>query len=250
MPPPLPTLTAPRASGRVAAEPLTPGAFGAFGTVIANPSASGAADDGPAPPGAAVPANQGTALKYPDVTAMLDAYGRARSGRPARAVTSLFVCSPRALLPPGASDSGVAGLLPIKILERHPYTTQTFVPLGLSPSDAETCYLVVVAPTLPSTAQAVGVPAEDGLPDLENTKAFVARGHQAVTYAAGTWHAPMIVLGSEREVAFVVVQYANGEPGEDCQEVSIVAKEGLDGMTVLVPFSGLEGEHANHKATI
>jgi len=46
----------------------------------------------------------------------------------------------------------------------------------------------------------------------------VARGDQAVTYAPGTWHAPMVVVGRQR-VDFVVTQFVNGVPQDDCQEV-------------------------------
>jgi ureidoglycolate lyase len=101
-------------------------------------------------------------------------------------------------------------------LERHPYTSQTFSPLGLSPKDPSTYYLVVSAPTLPNaTISGVRNP-----PDLSRLEAFVARGDQAVTYAPGTWHAPMIVVG-ERRVDFVVVQFANGVAGDDCEVVEL-----------------------------
>lgn len=46
----------------------------------------------------------------------------------------------------------------------------------------------------------------------------MANGSQAVTYGAGTWHAPMVVVG-EKPIGFVVVQFANGVGIEDCQEV-------------------------------
>lgn len=68
-------------------------------------------------------------------------------------------------------------------------------------------------------------------PDLENMQAFLARPGQAVTYAAGTWHAPMAVLGRQR-VDFVVVQFMNGIGEEDCQEVQFA-----DGVAV-----GIGGE--------
>lgn len=131
------------------------------------------------------------------------------------------------------SDSG-GGIFPVEILERHPYTTQTFIPLGISPSEAQHVrYLVVVAPSLPPSLLDTGFPVPDregdelpgrGLPDLENVKAFVAHGGQAITYGAGTWHAPMVVLG-DRAVDFVVVQFANGVGGEDCQEVVFAGEE-------------------------
>ena len=55
---------------------------------------------------------------------------------------------------------------------------------------------------------------------MENIKAFVANGRQAVTYGAGTWHAPMVVVGKKR-VDFVVVQHVNGVGEDDCQEVKV-----------------------------
>lgn len=55
---------------------------------------------------------------------------------------------------------------------------------------------------------------------MTRLKAFIATTDQAVTYGAGTWHAPMAVLGEEgTKVDFVVVQFANGVGVEDCQEV-------------------------------
>lgn len=58
----------------------------------------------------------------------------------------------------------------------------------------------------------------------------MATGNQAVTYGAGTWHAPMVVVG-DRPVDFVVVQFANGVGIEDCQEISLIpdrnAEEGI-----------------------
>ena len=108
-------------------------------------------------------------------------------------------------------------------MERHPYTTQTFTPLGLSPDDTETSYLVVVAPTDPAT----------DLPDVAHIKAFMARGSQAVTYGVGTWHAPMIVVGKD-DVSFVVTQFVNGVAEDDCQEIEFEADE-AGGITVVVP---------------
>jgi ureidoglycolate lyase len=138
----------------------------------------------------------------------------------------------------------------VRILERHPFTSQTFIPLSYGYNNTplevptnhaeEACYLVVVAPTLvgqsavaTTTTITTTVQSPDGNnttgkkapvvvvqnpPDLENLQAFVARPGQAVTYAPGTWHAPMVVVGSRR-VDFVVVQFMNGLDEEDCQEV-------------------------------
>lgn len=100
----------------------------------------------------------------------------------------------------------------------------------------EPAFLVIVAPTLKGQAAAATTSSDSTSteggddsnnnritirdpPDLENLRAFIARGGQAVTYGAGTWHAPMVVLGSRR-VDFVVAQYVNGVDDEDCQEAA------------------------------
>jgi len=195
-------------------EPLTSHAFAPFGSVLQNPATSGAA--------AATTnlkseqANQGSATKYPDITTIEDHYHLASTMRPGRLAVSMFVCSPRSL----RRNS----LLDINILERHPYTTQTFVPLGLACDSAEARYLVIVAPTLSLSPEhgnaAPKVPRGRGLPDLSRMRAFLASGNQAVTYGAGTWHAPMIVIGT-KAVEFVVTQYVNGVVLDDCQEKEV-----------------------------
>jgi ureidoglycolate lyase len=129
---------------------------------------------------------------------------------------SMFSCFPRKLNEDGSFN--------VEILERHPFTSQTFAPLGLLANDPETRFLVIVAPSLPDSLPAT---TDSGStvhvqrpPDLCNLKAFVANGGQAVTYGPGTWHAPMVVLG-KRRVDFVVTQFVSGVVEEDCQEVSI-----------------------------
>lgn len=128
-------------------------------------------------------------------------------------------------------------------MERHPFTTQSFIPLGLSASDPQTRYLVIVAPNLPPSAG--GLAAADpaarlpgrNLPDLSKMKAFIARGDQGVTYAPGTWHAPMVVLGEK--VGFVVAQFVNAVGEEDCQEVVWDGGEGGEAVIrVAVPGPG------------
>lgn len=225
-------------------------------------------------------ANQGSATKWIDVTKMRNWYELSSSRKAARVSMNMFACKPRSL---EEKDDG-RKLFSVKILERHPFTPQTFVPVGLGKCEKKTSYLVIVAPTLPlrsrkeredhelepaypvpprrrkrslrdillgarpnpftndftpsttssnpSSAALDGPrPKGPGLPDLENIRAFMARGDQAVTYGAGTWHAPMVVLGDEA-VDFVVVQYANGVPIEDCQEIVIEAHVGGEGLAV------------------
>lgn len=217
----------------IEAEVLSPKAFIEFGTVIENPAPSliPSLSLSSCPPDAVL-ANQGSALKYLNVTNMVDLYGSAPSHEPAKAVMNMFVCSPRTLLP--SQQVRLAGNFPVEILERHPFTTQTFIPLGLSPSEAHKArYLVIVAPSsspsdegLPSPmpADTNGPLPGRGLPDLKNIRAFIANGAQAVTYGAGTWHAPMVVIG-RNAIDFVVVQFANGVAIEDCQERELEERE-------------------------
>ena len=222
-------------------EPLTAKAFASFGHVIENPrQAFMHGEHGYAEP---VQANQGTALKYVDVSSVDSVYESAPSQREARAVMNMFLCSPRPLRPcpgragakggdditsvAGSKSESMLGLFDLTLMERHPYTTQTFVPIGLAAGDADTAYLVVVAPTLHTGSRG------GGMPDLSGTKAFFARGSQAVTYGVATWHAPMIVVGAE-PIAFVVTQFSNGVAEEDCEEIELMATE-LSGITIAVP---------------
>ncbi|KAL9027821.1 MAG: hypothetical protein Q9196_003718, partial [Gyalolechia fulgens] len=201
---------------------LSQSTFTPFGTVIECPLPSSTSTLPSPPPRSpnVVPANQNTALKYLDVTDMRNLYDSAPSKVPSKAVMNMFSCFPRTL---GNSSALPAGdLFDVEVLERHPYTTQTFIPLSASSPEPSipSQYLVIVASTLPPTAD----PPFDtsGPPDLRNLKAFWAHGGQAVTYGAGTWHAPMVVIGDAR-IDFVVVQFANGVVEEDCQEVELNA---------------------------
>ena len=244
---------------QVTASVLTPSAFAAFGSVIENPrpdlhpTSFTRSDSLPYEP---ISANQGTAIKYQHVTRMVNLYDQgAPSGCHGEAVMNMFVCAARKLDPPGT--------FPVTILERHPFTTQTFIPLS---ADSAKTYLVIVAPSIPpqtvdsefpvpnARAASQGVSAARnaqpphaplpgrGLPDLRNLKAFLATAGQAVTYGAGTWHAPMVALGPEgTTVDFVVVQFANGVPIEDCQEVVFAPSRGDEGN------GGMQGSSAGDK---
>jgi ureidoglycolate lyase len=259
----------------VTAKPLTRESFAAFGDVIANPRPDVVPSPSAALPSLRLPfqavtANQGSAIKYQHVTRPLNLYDQAPSRVRAVGIASMFVCAAgrledrEAVLPGGrgrgggavargeglsanasASLAGVparavgaetgreAGYFVVEILERHPFTTQTFVPLTTAP---EGTYLVIVAPSLPSSAADQSLPVPKvadgatlpgrGLPDLQRLQAFIATAGQAVTYGAGTWHAPMVALGREgTALDFVVFQAANGVAIEDCQEVVFVSEE-------------------------
>ncbi|KAI1738967.1 ureidoglycolate hydrolase [Xylaria scruposa] len=217
----------------ITAAPLTRDAFAPFGNVIANPrpefrpsnTAPDAIARGELPCGA-VSANQGTAIQYRAIASMKDLYSSAPSGKVGSPRMTMFVCGARVLVSRDGNEREVADGVQITVLERHPFTSQTFIPLT---ADGTKRYLVVVAPTLDPTGEDESLPAPRdaglpgrGLPDVRRLVAFVATGEQAVTYAAGTWHAPMIALGPpDSTVDFVVVQFANDVAVEDCQEVAL-----------------------------
>jgi len=244
--------------------PLTRESFAPYGTAIANPRPDSLPANTPPEsvtagsfPNGAVSANQGSAIQYRALASMQNLYPHAAAetgagtGKAATPRMTMFVC--------GARNLGHRGEFQVDVLERHPFTSQTFIPLaarggnrssrssgsGSAPDKSETRYLVIVAPTLPATkADTANLPTPPatssyisttslsltepdpnrlpgaGLPDLTRLTAFLATGEQAVTYAAGTWHAPMVALGpAGSAIDFVVVQFANDVAVEDCQEV-------------------------------
>jgi ureidoglycolate lyase len=96
------------------------------------------------------------------------------------------------------SAAATLGHLPLRVttLERHPYSAQTFVPLGASR------YLCLVC-----RARA------DGGPDLATLRGFVAGPEQAVTYARNVWHHPTTVLDGPME--FTVAMGVTGRSDDD-----------------------------------
>ena len=201
-------------------------------------------------PCGAASANQGSAIQYRELCAPRDLYALAPSRRPAAPRLTMFVCGARELVrrreagfpgdeAKGERDDAASSFFEVGVLERHPFTTQTFAPLGVDPAAARR-YLVIVAPSLPASAEDAALPAPGdeapdlpgrGLPDLRRLRAFVATGAQAVTYSAGTWHAPMAALGPPGSaIDFVVTQSANGDPLEDCQEVVLRRSGGGKGV--------------------
>ena len=211
--------------------PLTSSLFSEFGAVIENPTtftreSIDQLSVGTIAAPRIVPANQNTALKLMDVSPVSNTYAKAPSQTVGKPVMNVFSCFPRELSSKHSSDGGLS-VFKLRLLERHPFTTQTFIPMGLSAADPSTKYLVIVAPTLPPTKD---FPSR-GPPDLANVRAFLGHGGQGVTYGEGTWHVPMVVVGKKR-VDFAVVQYCNGVPEEDCEEMALV-DEGGEGLEIL-----------------
>ncbi|HYG30203.1 MAG TPA: ureidoglycolate lyase [Allosphingosinicella sp.] len=147
-------------------EPLTADAFAPFGSVIE------ASDEA-----VKLDINQGHAVRY-DALAEVDVADG--GGVP---VVSLFRARP--LVEPV-----------LRVFERHPLGSQTFVPLSGRP------YLVAVAPAGPLDAALI--------------RLFRAEGHQGVHYRKAVWHHFLLVL---EESDFLVVDRAG--PGENCDEVAL-----------------------------
>jgi ureidoglycolate lyase len=156
---------------RLAAAPLTATAFAPFGDVI---EAEGRAH---------YPINAGTAQRYNDL-AKVDV--TAAGGRP---LISLLKAEPVALP------------LRLRLMERHPLSSQAFIPLSSTP------FLVVVAPP--------------GTLDIDRIRAFLSNGHQGVNYRTGTWHHPLLAL--EQTSEFLIVD--RGGEGDNCDEISLGDRE-------------------------
>jgi ureidoglycolate lyase len=124
--------------------------------------------------------NEDTCERYDDL-AQVDVL--AAAGRP---VISIFKSQPRALP------------FTVKILERHPLSSQAIIPLDGLP------FLVIVA--------------EDGdAPISGRIRAYRSSGVQGVNYRRNTWHHALIAL--DRTSHFLVVDRAG--PGENCDEAAV-----------------------------
>ena len=86
--------------------------------------------------------------------------------------------------------------LEAKLLERHEFSSQTFVPIDAAR------WLIVVAPH-----------ARDGGPDTGAIEAFIATGRQGVTYRANTWHHGLTTL--DRPGRFAVFMWRDGTEGDE-----------------------------------
>jgi ureidoglycolate lyase len=87
----------------------------------------------------------------------------------------LFHCSPLAQLP-----------LQLKLLEKHPHSTQIFLPMT---SNAR--FLVIVC-------------LGGETPDLSTLRAFEATSGQGISYKPGVWHYPMTAIGETIDFACLI----------------------------------------------
>ncbi|MGZ9096836.1 MAG: ureidoglycolate lyase [Micavibrio sp.] len=121
--------------------------------------------------------NYGNTVRYHDL-ARLDL--AAEQGQP---LISLFRSTP------------LPHPIAVKVMERHPLSSQAFYPLGPHP------YLIVVA--------------EKGDFDPANLRAFLAQPGQGVNYHKGVWHHYSLALEGVSD--FLVVD--RGGPEKNCDEV-------------------------------
>jgi ureidoglycolate lyase len=149
----------------VTPEPLTADAFAPFGDVI---EASERAE--------IIPINYGWTTRFNALADVAVGDGHA--------ILSIFRSKP--LTPPV-----------LKIFERHPLSSQAFVPMQGRP------FLVAVAPP--------------GDFDTAQVRVFRAEASQGVNYAKGTWHHFLLALEAESD--FLVVDREG--PGENLDEIEL-----------------------------
>lgn len=124
--------------------------------------------------------NKGTSERYHDL-AKIDVLEQ--NGRP---LLSIFRTQP-APMP-----------LKISMLERHPLSSQSFIPL------TRAHFLVVVAPPGDSVS-------------VQSVRTFLTNGHQGINYRRGIWHHPILALRTETD--FLVID--RGGEGANCDEIKI-----------------------------
>lgn len=142
----------------IVAAPLTPAAFAPFGDVLQVPESKG--------------------RHYFE-----DALGNGRAS--AHASLSLSRAEPGATFP-----------LQPRVMERHEFSSQSFVPLGPAR------WLVMVAPH-----------GTNGGPDMRRAQAFLPGPGQGITYRMNVWHHPMTVI--DAPAAFAVFMWLDGGKGDE-----------------------------------
>jgi ureidoglycolate lyase len=148
----------------ITARPLTREEFDPFGEVIQTEGAH------------SFPINEGKCTRYHDL-ANVEA-----AGPNAHVLISIFRGTPYPLP------------LSLRLVERHPFGSQAFYPLGGKP------YLVIVC--------------HDTIDGPGRPEAFLAGPKQGVNYARNVWHAVLTPIGEEQE--FLVVD--RGGDGANLEE--------------------------------
>ncbi|KAK9468337.1 ureidoglycolate hydrolase [Lipomyces arxii] len=177
----------------VVAEELTPEAFKKFGYVISPKDQAPKIPEG----------TYGMAYRLSDASIPVNNYGNSEFKTEAPCAFNL-----QRFKPPKALDRENK-VYNLPNVERHPYTTQTFFPMGVDAEKA--AYLVVVCEN-----------DENKLPDLSTLRVFVARGNQSVTYGAAVWHGGTCSLIDQLDMTMFM--YDNGVKAD---EVHLVETSGL-----------------------
>jgi len=179
---------------KVLALPLTPEAFAPFGQVIQSYT-----DTTSAPRAVKITqANFGTASKYHKLSLLKSSYPEDMG---ATTGISVYRCQPAEVV-----KTGTRRELMLNALERHPFTDQSFLPMG---HDKDNVYLVVVAKN-----------GLDDRPDIGTLRAFAVRGDQGIVYNTGVWHQPMTVLDKPMDFVCVETQIGNGDAA-DCEVIDL-----------------------------
>jgi len=128
-----------------------------------------------------------------------DVLDTGRDDHPAYPINDGFTQRYHALSSVEAKGDGVIiSIFTVKMLERHPFGSQSFTPIG---TQANAGFFVVVA-------------EGDGEPDPATLRAFEAAPGQGVNVAAGVWHHPNIVKAGKQQ--FLVVDRA--DPATNLEE--------------------------------
>lgn len=172
-------------SKSLTALPLTQSVFRDYGDVVQSYQ-----DNSATPPSITTKrVNGGTATKLCNLSTIANNYP---TEHPAELNFCVYKCDPHLSNP-----------INVKMLERHKYTSQSFLPMGGGGSR----YIVVVA-----------LNGADDKPDLSTLRAFTATSSQGITYKPGVWHHPMIAL--ERVTDFSCLVFETGV-AVDCEEQEI-----------------------------
>ncbi|KAF9431929.1 Allantoicase [Entomortierella beljakovae] len=183
--------------------PITNENFAEWGQVVRMPDAD---------PNA-VQVNQGSARKYSRLAEVInlrpastDSANPNPTLKSATTNVAIFKCYKPVITPQ----------FDIKLLERHSYSSQMFMPMG---GDGNGSYVVVTAENGP-----------DDKPVLSTLRAFRCNNTMGINYRPNVWHHPMIVV--EKPVQFMTITHESGVHPEDCDEYWFTKESGSEGGAV------------------
>ncbi|KAM0746720.1 Allantoicase [Meredithblackwellia eburnea MCA 4105] len=177
---------------RIPAIPLTVGGFSPYGSVIQSyPDHRAAKKDV-----IIKPVNFGTAFKFNHLAPVTFLQPPSRPEVKGEVNFCVFRCDQQN----GVKDGQGKENWEVKVLERHEFSSQAFLPMGGGGGR----YLVLVA-----------LPGPDTKPDLSTLRAFIATHSQGISYHPNVWHHPIIALDETTDFACVVNE--TGVPEIDCE---------------------------------